>query len=172
MKVYIKMEKAVKKFGDSDIEKPKFHQYKRPISIKNIDNNKIVVSNKVSFGKIGLKYFIGYKDSKKIRPLCKFLPEMGACRRDFDETKYISFFTIDDELIENIMKFGKKLKIVLKKKLIDSVFTTSKNYCPQMFLEECKYIAKEREMPEYITDEVEISSGSDRKILMKQIPMK
>ena len=41
-----------------------------------------------------------------------------------------------------------------------------------MFLEKCKYIAKEREMPEYITDEVEISSGSDRKILMNQIPMK
>ena len=56
--------------------------------------------------------------------------------------------------------------------MIDSVFTTSKNYYPQMFLEECKYIAKERQIPKYITDEVEISSGSDRKILMKQIPMK
>ena len=56
--------------------------------------------------------------------------------------------------------------------MINSVFTTSKNYYPQMFLEKCKYIAKEREMPEYITDEVEISSGSDRKILMNQIPMK
>ena len=109
------MEKAVKKFGDSDIEKQKFHQYKRPISIKNIDNTKIVVSNKVSFGTMSLKYFIGYKDSKKIRPLFKFLPEMGACRRDFDETKYISFLTKDDELIQNIMKFGKKLKIVSKK---------------------------------------------------------
>ena len=107
------MEKAVKKF----------HQYKRPISIKNIDNNKIVVSNKVSFGKMGLKYFIGYKDSKKIRPLCKFLPEMGACRRDFNETKYISFLTKDDELIENIMKFEKKLKIVSKKNLIVNLET-------------------------------------------------
>ena len=56
--------------------------------------------------------------------------------------------------------------------MINSVFTTSKNYYPQIFLEKCKYIAKEREFPEYITEEVEISSGSDRKILMKQIPMK
>ena len=101
----------------------KFHQYKRPFSIKNIDNNKIVVSNKVSFGKMGLKYFIGYKDSKKIRPLCKFFPEMGTCRRDFDETKYISFLTKDDELIENIMKFGKKVKIVSKKNLLANLET-------------------------------------------------
>ena len=43
----------------------KFHQHKRPISIKNIDINKIVVSNKVTFGKKGFKYVTGYKDAKK-----------------------------------------------------------------------------------------------------------
>ena len=58
------------KFGDIEIEKQKFCQHKRSISIKNIDINKIVVSNKVSFGKKGFKYFIGNKDAKKIRPLC------------------------------------------------------------------------------------------------------
>ena len=51
MKVYIKMEKAIVKFCDIEIEKQKFHQYKRPISIKNIDINKTVESNKVSLGK-------------------------------------------------------------------------------------------------------------------------
>ena len=45
------MEKAVTNFGDIEIEKQTFHQYKRPISIKNIDINKIVVPNKVFFGK-------------------------------------------------------------------------------------------------------------------------
>ena len=58
---------------DTEIEKPKFHQYKRPISINNIDINKIVVSNKVSLGQNSFKYFIGYKDAKKIRSLCIFL---------------------------------------------------------------------------------------------------
>ena len=43
--------KTVIKFGDIEIEKQKFHQQKRPISINNIDINKIVVSSKVSFGK-------------------------------------------------------------------------------------------------------------------------
>ena len=47
---YVKMENTIIKFGDIEIEKLKFHQHKRPISIKNIDINKIVVSNKVSFG--------------------------------------------------------------------------------------------------------------------------
>ena len=49
------------KFGDIEIEKQKFH-HKRPVSMKNIDINKIVVSNKVSFGKKIFRYFIGYKD--------------------------------------------------------------------------------------------------------------
>ena len=56
----IKMEKVIK-FGDIQIQKQKFHQHKGPILIKNIDSNKIVVSNKVSVSKKGFKYFIGYK---------------------------------------------------------------------------------------------------------------
>ena len=37
------MEKSFIKFGDIEIEKRKFHQNKRRISIKNIDINKVVV---------------------------------------------------------------------------------------------------------------------------------
>ena len=33
LKVYIKIEKKTIKFGDIEIEKQKFHQHKRPISI-------------------------------------------------------------------------------------------------------------------------------------------
>ena len=39
---------------------------KRPISVNNVDVNKIVLSNKISLGKKGFKYFICYKDTKKI----------------------------------------------------------------------------------------------------------
>ena len=59
------MEKSVIKFGYIEIEKQKYHQNKRPISIKNIDINKIVVSNEAFFDKNGFKYFIGHKDAKK-----------------------------------------------------------------------------------------------------------
>ena len=37
------------------------NEHKSCISINNIDTNKIVFSKKVSFGKKGFKYFIGYK---------------------------------------------------------------------------------------------------------------
>ena len=33
-----------------------------------------------------------------------------------------------------------------------------------MFLEECKYVVKEKKVPEYITDDIEISSDSDGEI--------
>ena len=38
LKKYIKMEKAIIKFGDTEIKKQKLHRHKRPVSIKNIDN--------------------------------------------------------------------------------------------------------------------------------------
>ena len=44
MKVFIKMEKSFIKFGDIEIDKQKFYQNKRRISIKNIDINKVVVT--------------------------------------------------------------------------------------------------------------------------------
>ena len=65
--MYKKKQKNKKniKFGDVEIQK-QFHQHKGPISIKNVVIDKIFVPNKVSFGKKGFQYFIGYKDPKKI----------------------------------------------------------------------------------------------------------
>ena len=36
-----------------------------------------------------------------------------------------------------------------------------KNCYPQMILEECKYILKEKEVTKHITEDLEISSDSD-----------
>ena len=63
------MDKKIMQFDNIEIEKYKFHQYKSPILIGNTDINKIVVPNMVSFGKKDFKYFSGYKDPEKIRPL-------------------------------------------------------------------------------------------------------
>ena len=42
---------------------------------------------------------------------------------------------------------------------IDSVFRKGNNYHHhQVFLKECKHVVKEKKMPEYITDDIEISS--------------
>ena len=108
------MEK-VTKFGDIEIQKQKFNQHKELISIKNIDFNKIVVFNKVSFGKIGFEYFIGYKNTKAIRPSCIFLPKIIAYRKDFDDTKFMSFLIKAGQLLEMYNEIWVKVKDSLKR---------------------------------------------------------
>ena len=46
--------------------------------------------------------------------------------------------------------------------MIDSVFRTGKKYYPQVFLEERKYVVKEKKILNYIIEDIEISSDSDR----------
>ena len=58
--------------------------------------------------------------------------------------------------------------------LIDSVFKMSKNYYPQVFLKECKYIVKKK-VTRNIIENLDISSdeeNSDEKNLMKEIILK
>ena len=55
LKLYKKLKKTAITFGRIKIQKKKFWQHKRTISIENVDINKILVSNKVSFGKQGFK---------------------------------------------------------------------------------------------------------------------
>ena len=51
--------------------------------------------------------------------------------------------------------------ICLSVVLFNSVFRTRKNYYPQVFLEECKYANKQKQMPEYITDNIEVSNAEN-----------
>ena len=67
------------------------------------------MSSKVPFVKKGFKYFIGYKDAKKIKPSCVFPPKMTAYRKDFDETKYISVLRRDNELLEKCNEIWDKV---------------------------------------------------------------
>ena len=54
--------------------------------------------------------------------------------------------------------------------LIGSVFRTGKNHYPQVFLEECKHVVKEKKIHDYIINDVEKSA--DEEIQMKKILMK
>ena len=67
-------------FDVIEIEKHKFHERKNPISIGAVYINKLIVSNKVLFGKNGFKYFIGYEDKKRL--------DHYVYGRNFDDTKY------------------------------------------------------------------------------------
>ena len=46
--------------------------------------------------------------------------------------------------------------------LINSVYKTSKRYYLQVFLEESKYVVKEKAIPMYILDNIQISPDSSK----------
>ena len=86
------------------------------ILIKNIDINKMLVSNKVCFGKNCLSISLAVKMLPKldIYDLYIFLLKMNAYRRDSDESRYFFWIKNDgllgkyNEILENVNKSIKK----------------------------------------------------------------
>ena len=68
---------------------------------------------------------------------------------------------ISTNVHEDKIPNGGAQTICLSVILIDSVFRTVKNCYPQVFLEECKYVVKEKKMPKYFTDKEEISRDEE-----------
>ena len=60
------MDKKIIKFADTEIEEFKFHQYKIPISLNDIDINEIIVSNEISFDDKILNILLVTKIIKKL----------------------------------------------------------------------------------------------------------
>ena len=54
------MGKEVLAFGDTEIEKNKFYRHKGPIFLKDVDIEKVLLSNKISSCEKTYKYFNGY----------------------------------------------------------------------------------------------------------------
>ena len=85
--------------------------------------------------KKGFKFFIGYKDAKKIRPLCILLPKMSAYRKDFDETKSMSFSIKDDELLKRHNEIWEKVENIIKNSYNGKIRTNfHNNKIPKDFL--------------------------------------
>ena len=95
MKTYVKI-KTIIKFDDIETQKLKFHQHKGPIWIRFLlvkkDLNNLSVTKMI----------------KKIRPLCIFLQKMNAYRKDFGESKSMSFLIKDYDLLEKYNKIWEK----------------------------------------------------------------
>ena len=73
------MGKEILMFGHIEIEKIKFYSHKSPIFLKNIKIQKVLVSNKISFGEKSHEYVIGYLyNDHKVKPLYILLPETRA----------------------------------------------------------------------------------------------
>ena len=106
------------KFDDTEIEEYKFHQHKSPISI-NKDINKIIVSNKLPFGKQDFIYFIGYKD---VRPLCIFCAKMSIYKLSFYKTRCMHFLIKDENFLEKCNAIWGKVSSIIKKHLIVNLY--------------------------------------------------
>ena len=132
------MEKTIIKLGDIKIKKQKFHQYKRPISIDNIGVDKTVAIKKVSLDKNRFKYFIGYKDTKKIGPLLIFLQKMSAYKREFHNTKCMNFLIKDDKIfLKRFLKIWEKVTNTIYK-----VFDSNTVYNEKYIESKKKFITK------------------------------
>ena len=74
------------------------------IEIKDIDIDKRLVSTTLPLGKQDFQYFIGYRNDKKISPLCIFFPKVNAYRTDFDENECVGFMTKEENVFDKYME--------------------------------------------------------------------
>ena len=119
------MDKENFAFRDTVIEKNKFYRNKSLIFLKNVDIEKVLVYNKISFGEKNYKYFIGslYNDHK-VKPLHIMLPKTSAYVKSYDgQTKWMFFLIEDEDLLKNIIRFGIKSALIEKNNLIASLPT-------------------------------------------------
>ena len=67
---HIKIGKGILMFDDIKCGKNQFYRYKNLVLLRDIDIQKVLVSNKISFGEKNYTYFIGYLyNNRKIKPL-------------------------------------------------------------------------------------------------------
>ena len=92
----MKMDSQSIKFGEKGVNKNDFYLFKSAILLKDVDVNKVTVSNKYKISNTIDKYFIGYMSDDDVKPLCSILPEMSGFIKDFeDNSKNMSFITDD-----------------------------------------------------------------------------
>ena len=103
-------------FKDKKINKKDFYNKKKQFKIKDIDINKILISEAESYGKNNAKkYIIGYSNDV-IRPIRIFFPQMIGYAKCFDDSKTMSFPADDKELLKEYTKVWEKSRDLIGKK--------------------------------------------------------
>ena len=84
-----------------------------------VDIEKVLVSNKFSFGGKSYKYFIGYLyNDNKVKPLHIMLPKTIAYVKGYDwQTKWMYFLIEDDDSLEKYNTIQDKVSANIKKQL-------------------------------------------------------
>ena len=96
--------------------------------MRDVDIEKVLVSNKIFCGEKNHKYFIGYLyDNHKVKPLHIMLPKTSAYVRTYDgQTKWMYFLIEDDDLLKKYTIWHKVSADI--KKEFDSEPAYNKNY--------------------------------------------
>ena len=107
-------------FGDIEIEKNEFYPNKILIPLRNVDIEKVSVSNKISFCEKYYKYFIGYLyNDKKVKPLHIIIPKTSAYVKSFDgQTNWMYVLIEDDDLLKKYNTIWDKVMADIKKNFI------------------------------------------------------
>ena len=114
-------------FEDKKINKSTFYKNKKLFNIHDLDVNKILVSNKESYGKkSSLKFFIGYNDDDAIRALCIKLPQMIGYVKNFDSNKTMSFTVNDNKLLKKYNKIWERISNLIVNLFMVIVITNIK----------------------------------------------
>ena len=113
----MKMGKEISTIGNIEIEKNTFYCYKSPIFLNDLDIDKVLVSNKISFGEKSYKYFIGYfYNDHKVKPLYIMLPKTSAYFKSYDgKPQWMYFLDNDDEFLKKHNTIRDKFSADIKK---------------------------------------------------------
>ena len=92
---------------------------KTAIFLGDVYIEKILVSNKISFGEKKCKHFTGYLyNGNEVKPLNVMLPKTSAYVKSYDgQTKWMYFLIEDDDLLEKYNTICNKVSADIKKEL-------------------------------------------------------
>ena len=90
------MNKEILTFEDIEIEQNRFYHHKRPVPLRHVDIDKVLVSNRISFGEKNYKYFIGYLyNDNRVTSLHIMLPKTSIYVKSYDEQTKWMYFLIE-----------------------------------------------------------------------------
>ena len=118
------------KFGDATMDKKEFYSSKHNLSLKDVQLDKIVISNKWKINESTCKYFVGYCKDGLIRPLCVIKPQMNGYITYFsDGGKNMSFIGDDKDVYDKYRAIWNKIGKLLKLKFSANAIRDDKCAC-------------------------------------------
>ena len=118
------------KFVDTVINKKEFYSSRHTLSLKDVQLDKIVTSNKWKINDTICNYFEGYCKDDLIRPLCVIMPQMNGYIKYFsDGGKNMSFVSDDKDVYDKYGAIWNKIGKLLKLKFNVNAIRDGKYVC-------------------------------------------